>query len=95
MPPPALHPPPKAWEGSHWTGPLTNGETVTDGAMRETFEETGLQVDLTGLLNVYTYPAAPVIMSGSKSLAPAFVPPTPGTSGTQPPATSQPGTSRP
>ena len=30
--------------------------------MRETFEETGLKVDLTGLLNVYTYPAAPVII---------------------------------
>jgi ADP-ribose pyrophosphatase YjhB (NUDIX family) len=48
-----------------WTFPggfVDFGETVTDGAMRETFEETGLQVDLTGLLNVYTYPAAPVII---------------------------------
>jgi len=35
---------------------------VTDAAVRETFEETGLKVDLTGLLNVYTYPAAPVII---------------------------------
>jgi 8-oxo-dGTP pyrophosphatase MutT (NUDIX family) len=31
-------------------------------AIRETFEETGLRVDLTGLLNVYTYPGAPVII---------------------------------
>src|SRR5207247_743532 len=38
------------------------GETVTDAAMRETFEETGLQVDLTALLNVYTYQDAPVII---------------------------------
>jgi 8-oxo-dGTP diphosphatase len=30
--------------------------------MRETFEETGLKVDLTGLLNVYTYAGAPVIV---------------------------------
>ena len=48
-----------------WTFPggfVDFGETVTDGAMRETFEETGLKVDLTGLLNVYTYPAAPVII---------------------------------
>ena len=30
--------------------------------MRETLEETGLEVDLTGLLNVYSYPGAPVII---------------------------------
>jgi ADP-ribose pyrophosphatase YjhB (NUDIX family) len=38
------------------------GETVTDAAMRETWEETGLKVDLTGLVGVYTYPGAPVII---------------------------------
>ena len=38
------------------------GETVTDAAVRETFEETGLTVDLTGLHNVYTNPGAPVII---------------------------------
>jgi 8-oxo-dGTP diphosphatase len=46
-----------------WTFPggyVDWGEPVDAAAIRETYEETGLRVELGGLLGVYSYPGAPV-----------------------------------
>jgi len=48
-----------------WTFPggfVDWGETVTGAALRETLEETGLRVDLDGLVGVYSYADAPVVI---------------------------------
>ena len=46
-----------------WTFPggyVDWGEPVDAAAIRETYEETGLRVELGGIIGVYSYPGAPV-----------------------------------
>jgi len=48
-----------------WTFPggyVDWGETVHAAAVRETYEETGLSVDLGGIIGVYSYEGAPVVI---------------------------------
>jgi ADP-ribose pyrophosphatase YjhB (NUDIX family) len=48
-----------------WTFPggyVEWGEPVDAAAIRETLEETGLSVELGGLVGVYSYPGAPVVV---------------------------------
>lgn len=59
-----------------WTLPsgfLEMGESVEEGAVRETFEELNLKVRLTGLLNVYSRPISPnvFIVYTADALGPA------------------------
>jgi ADP-ribose pyrophosphatase YjhB (NUDIX family)/ribosomal protein S27AE len=49
----------------HWTFPggyVDLGERVSDAAIRETFEETRLNVRLDGLLNVYSYKNVRIVL---------------------------------
>lgn len=46
-------------DGDHWTlpgGAMRVGETVAETAMREVAEQTGLRVEITGLVGIYSSP---------------------------------------
>jgi ADP-ribose pyrophosphatase YjhB (NUDIX family) len=62
-----------------WTFPsgfMELGETVEDAARREALEEMNLEIQLTGLLNVYSRPSSPTVFI--VYTAQAFGPATPG-----------------
>ncbi len=41
---------------------MDRGESVSDAAIRETKEESNIDVRLSSLLNVYSYPGSPVVV---------------------------------
>lgn len=43
-------------------GYMDRGETVEQCGLRETYEETGLTVELDGLVGIYSYPQSPVVV---------------------------------
>src|SRR5437868_5468927 len=43
-------------------GYVDRGEAVEDAALREAREESGLDVRLDGLINIYSYPATPLVV---------------------------------
>lgn len=55
-------------------GFVDRGETLEEAAIRETLEETNLQVRLTGLLNAYSYPGRAVVIVAYLADAVAGVP---------------------
>ena len=56
----AIHPAHGKW--TYPGGYVDWGEPVPAAAIRETYEETGLTVELGGLVGVYSYPSAPVVI---------------------------------
>lgn len=53
---------PRLGTWSYPGGFLELGESVEEGALRETKEETNLDIQITGLLNIYSRPAAGVVV---------------------------------
>ncbi|WP_432829730.1 NUDIX hydrolase [Dactylosporangium sp. CA-092794] len=62
-------------DNDNWSlpgGGMEPGESMTDCAVRETFEETGIHVEVTGLVGIYTDPRHVIVYTSNNEVRQEF-----------------------
>ncbi|GAA0736422.1 NUDIX domain-containing protein [Dactylosporangium roseum] len=62
-------------DNDNWSlpgGAMEPGESMTDCAVRETFEETGIHVEVTGLIGIYTDPRHVILYTSNNEVRQEF-----------------------